>query len=93
MHLYHNCVALTWNDFTTRRIARVHLLLKKSPDQLLIQVGVVGWGDGAKYFSVPGRPINFDNSRTMAYCTCNRCGLGLLEHCFFRLSLIRPDIC
>ena len=30
--------------------------------------------------SRPGRPTNLDNSMTMAYCSCSRCGWGLLGH-------------
>ena len=38
--------------------------------------------------SVPGRPTNLDNSRTRAYCTCNRCGLGLVGHFYSHLSFL-----
>ena len=38
--------------------------------------------------SLPGRPINLDYSRTRAYCACSRCGLGLFEHFFSRLSFL-----
>ena len=37
--------------------------------------------------AVPGRPTNLDYSRATAYCSCSRCGLGLLGHFFSRLSL------
>ena len=36
--------------------------------------------------SVPGRPTDLDNSRTMAYCACTMCGWGLFGHFFSRLS-------
>ena len=29
---------------------------------------------------VSGCPANLDNSRTRAYCACNRCGWGLSGH-------------
>ena len=35
---------------------------------------------------VPGRPTNLNLSRARAYCACNRCGWGLFEHFFSRLS-------
>ena len=37
-----------------------------------------GWEGGAKVLntlSVPGRPTNFDNSRTRTYCACSGCGI------------------
>ena len=40
--------------------------------------------------SVLGRPTNLDNSRTRAYCACSRCGSGLFEHFFSRLSFLCP---
>ena len=59
-------------------------------------------GDGAMVLcklSVPGRPTNLDNSRARAYCARSRCGWGLFEHFFSRLSFssfslfgTRPDI-
>ena len=30
-------------------------------------------------FSVPGRPTNLENSWTMDYCACSRCGRGCLN--------------
>ena len=36
---------------------------------------------------VPGRPPNWDYSRTRAYCACSRCGWGLCGH-FFVSSII-----
>ena len=49
---------------------------------------------------VPGRPINFDDSRARAYCACSGCGWGLFGHFyssiislfFLPLSGGRPDI-
>ena len=41
-----------------------------------------GWSDGAKVLGKlpePGRPTNLDYSRARAYCTCSRCGWGLLD--------------
>ena len=38
------------------------------------------WSGGAKMLgklSVPGRPTNLDNSRTMVHCACSRCRWGL----------------
>ena len=51
-------------------------------------------------FSVPGRPTSLENSRARDYCACSRCGRGVFEHFFSRLSFffsfflfgIRPDI-
>ena len=51
-------------------------------------------------FSVPGPPTNLENSWAMDYCACSRCGRGLFEHFFSRLSFFfsfslfgrRPDI-
>ena len=38
---------------------------------------------------VPGRPTNLDYySRVRAYCTCSRCGWGLLRHFSSRLSFL-----
>ena len=37
---------------------------------------------------VPGRPTNLDYSRVRAFCACNRCGWGLLEKVFSRLSFL-----
>ena len=62
-----------------------------------------GWSAGAKVLgklSVTGRPTNLDYSRARAYCTCSRCGWGLFEHFFSRLSFLlsfslsgrRPDL-
>ena len=48
-----------------------------------------GWSGGAKVLdklSVPGRPTNLDNSRARVYCACIRCGWGLFDHFFSRLS-------
>ena len=42
--------------------------------------------------SVPGRPINLDNSRARAYCACSRCGWGLFGHFFSRLSFLPPSL-
>ena len=51
--------------------------------------------------SVPGHPTSLDDSRARAYCACSRCGWGLFEHFFSRLSFLffflplsgrRPDI-
>ena len=36
--------------------------------------------------SVAGRPTDFDNGRTRAYCACSRCGWGLFKRFFSRLS-------
>ena len=36
----------------------------------------------------PGRPINLNNSRTMAYCACSGCGWVLFGHFFSRLSFL-----
>ena len=41
-----------------------------------------GWLCGAMVLgklSVPRRPTNMDNSRTRAYCACNKCGWGCLD--------------
>ena len=62
-----------------------------------------GRGGGAMVLgklSVPRRPTNLDNSRTRAYCACNRCRWGLIGHFFSSLSFLfsfslfgrRPDI-
>ena len=37
---------------------------------------------------VLGRPTNLDKSRARAYCACSRCGWGLFEHFFSRLSFL-----
>ena len=37
-------------------------------------------------FSVPWRPTSLENSRAKDYCACSRCGRGLFEHFFSRLS-------
>ena len=37
---------------------------------------------------VPGRPTNLDKSRVRAYCASCRCGWGLFEHFFSRLSFL-----
>ena len=50
--------------------------------------------------TVPGRPTYLENSKAMAYCSCSRCGWGLLGHFFSHLSFLcsfflsdrRPDI-
>ena len=50
--------------------------------------------------SGPGRPTNFGNSWARDSCTCSRCGWGLLDFFFSRLSFLfsfslcrrRPDI-
>ena len=50
--------------------------------------------------SVPGRPTNLDNTRTIAYCACSKSGWGLFGHFFSRLSFLfsfspsgrRPDV-
>ena len=39
-------------------------------------------------FLVPGRPNNFDYSRTRAYCAYSRCRWGLFGHCYPRLSFL-----
>ena len=50
---------------------------------------------------VPGRPTYLEYNRTRAFCTCRRCGRGLLGHFFLSsitsffflpLSGRRPDI-
>ena len=33
-----------------------------------------------RWYPVPGRPTNFDKSKTMAYYACRRCGWGLFGH-------------
>ena len=38
--------------------------------------------------SVPGRLTNLDKSEARAYCVYSRCGLGLIEHYFSRLSFV-----
>ena len=38
-------------------------------------------------FSVPGRPTSLENSRARDYCARSRCGRGLFEHFFSRLSV------
>ena len=50
-----------------------------------------GWLSGAMVLGklpVPRRPTNLDNSRARAYCACGRCGWGLFEHFFSRLSFL-----
>ena len=50
-----------------------------------------GWSGGAKVLgklSVPGRPTSLDDSRARAYCSCSRCGWGLLGHLFSHLSFL-----
>ena len=37
---------------------------------------------------VPGHPTNLDESRAMAYCSYNGCGLGLFGHFYSRLSFV-----
>ena len=37
---------------------------------------------------VPGRPTNFDYSRTSAYCACSRCGWGWFGHFYSHLSFL-----
>ena len=64
---------------------------------------VRGWVGGAMVrgkLSVSRSPTNLDNSRARAYCACSRCGWGLFEHFYVRLSFLlsfslfrrRPDI-
>ena len=51
-------------------------------------------------FSVPGHPTNLENSWARDCCACSRCGRGLFERFFSRLSFFfsfslfgkRPDI-
>ena len=50
-----------------------------------------GWSGGAKVLeklSVPGCPSSLDCSRARAYWACSRCGWGLFEHFFSRLSFL-----
>ena len=52
---------------------------------------VHGRSAGAKVLDklpVPGRPTISDYSRVRAYCTCSRCGLGLLGHFSSHLLLL-----
>ena len=56
-----------------------------------------GWSGGAKvlgHLSVPGRPTNFDNSRTRTYCACSRCGWGWFGHfsLVYHFSLLSPPL-
>ena len=37
---------------------------------------------------VPGRPTSLDKSRARAYCSCSRCGWGLVGHFCSRLSFL-----
>ena len=37
---------------------------------------------------VPGRPTGLNKSRARAYCSCNRCGWGLLGHFYSYLSFL-----
>ena len=37
-------------------------------------------------FSVPRRPTSLENSRARDFCARSRCGRGLFEHFFSRLS-------
>ena len=37
---------------------------------------------------VPGHPTCLDKSRTRAYCSCSRCGLGLFGHLYSHLSFL-----
>ena len=53
--------------------------------------GEVGWSGGAMVLGklpVPGRPADLDSSRARAYYACSRCGWGLFEYFFFRLSFL-----
>ena len=56
----------------------------------------VGWSGGAMVLGklpVPGRPTNLDNSRARAYCTCSRCGRGVVWTFFsiiYHFSLLSP---
>ena len=48
-----------------------------------------GWSGGAMVLGklpVPGRPATLDESRARAYCTCSRCGWGLVGHFYSHLS-------
>ena len=86
--------ASSCNGLTVKETFRTSLLLKKWG----------GWLGGATVLGnlpVPGRPTNFDYSRTRAYCTCSRCGRELFGHFYSRLSFLfsfsfclwgRPDI-
>ena len=56
-----------------------------------------GWSGGANVLGklpVPGRPTNLDYSRARAYCTCSRCGWGLLGHFFliYHFSFLSPSL-
>ena len=42
--------------------------------------------DGAGKIPVPGRLTNLVYSRARTNCACSRCGWGLFEHFFSRLS-------
>ena len=37
---------------------------------------------------VPGRPTDLYDSRERAYCACSRCGWGLFEEFYSRLSFL-----
>ena len=37
---------------------------------------------------VPGRPTSLDKSRARAYCSCSRCGWGLIGHFYSHLSFL-----
>ena len=43
---------------------------------------------------VPGRPTNLDYSRAGAYCTCIRCGRGLLDifSLVYHISFLSPSL-
>ena len=57
----------------------------------MIFIRTWGWSGGAKVLGkhpVPRRPTDLDYSRARAYCTCSRCGWGLLGHFFSHLSVL-----
>ena len=48
---------------------------------------VVGLGDGAGQFPVPGRPATFAYSRARTCCACSKCGMGGLFFFLFFICL------
>ena len=56
-----------------------------------------GWSGGAMVLGklpVPGRPTNLDYSRARAYCSCNRCGWGVVWTFFLSsiTSFLSPSL-
>ena len=49
-------------------------------------------GKGSVILAAGGRPTNFDNDRTRAYCVCSRCELGLIGYFFSRFSFLSPSL-